>query len=328
MRKTESFDSTFHIPLFTTHIMFTPNPILFQLGPLTIRWYGILIVGGALIAAWVAAREAHRRGQNPNHIWDVFVYALLGGILGGRLYHVFSSPAGGISGPGYYFGVGAWTTISAFGQSIPFPRALAIWEGGLGIYGGIIGGLLVVLYYTWRHRLHLLTFLDFGALGLLVGQAIGRWGNFFNQELYGQPTTLPWGIPIDAQHRLVQYVDLPLETRFHPTFLYESLLNLVVLAILLFMSRRYANKMRPGDVTFGYLIGYGIVRFTIEFFRPDAWTIGPLATAQWIGILFVIVGVVLLLWNHRRVVTYPFILRETAPTKSRQRRRRSRSARA
>jgi phosphatidylglycerol:prolipoprotein diacylglycerol transferase len=278
-----------------------PDPILFQIGPLAIRWYGLLIVTGALIGTWLAAQEAPRRGQNPEHVWNLFMYGLLGGVLGGRLYHVISTPAGaGQSGISYYFGTHPWTEIVLWGQSIPFPRALAIWEGGLGIYGGVVGGILVVWLYTRYYKLDFTTFLDLGAMGLLLGQAIGRWGNYFNQELYGQPTTLPWGIPIDLPYRLAEYRDLPLTTLFHPTFLYESLLNLGVVAILVYVHRRHLDKLRSGDIAAGYLIGYGTVRFIVEFFRPDAWRLGPLPTAQWIGIGAVIAGLVWIGWNHRK----------------------------
>jgi phosphatidylglycerol:prolipoprotein diacylglycerol transferase len=287
------------MPSTNDHMTF-PDPILFELGPLVIRWYGVLIVGGALLGTWLAAKEAPRRGQNPDHVWNIMMFGLLGGVLGGRLYHVVSTPAGaGQSGISYYFGTNPWTEISLLGQSIPFPRALAIWEGGLGIYGGVLGGVIVVWLYTRRHKLPFTTFLDLGAMALLLGQAIGRWGNYFNQELYGQPTTLPWGIPIDMQHRLAEYQNLPLETRFHPAFLYESLLNLGVVAILLYVHRRHTNTIRSGDIAAGYLIGYGAVRFIVEFFRPDAWRMGALPTAQWIGIALVITGVAWIVWNHR-----------------------------
>lgn len=289
------------MPIAIEKQMTFPDPILFQLGPLAIRWYGLLIVGGGLAATWLAAHEAPRRGQNPDHVWNIFIYGLLGGVLGGRLYHVISTPAGaGQSGISYYFITNPWTQIAIAGQSIPFPRALAIWEGGLGIYGGVLGGIIVVWLYTRRYKLDFTTFLDLGAMALLLGQAVGRWGNYFNQELYGQPTTLPWGIPIDAAHRISEYRDLPIDTLFHPTFLYESLLNLGVLAILLYIHRRHLDKIRSGDIAAGYLIGYGAVRFIVEFFRPDAWRIGALATAQWIGIALVIVGLAWIGWNHRK----------------------------
>ncbi len=297
--------------------------IAFEIGPLVFRWYGLLIVGGALVAAWVSSLEARHRGQNPEHVWDVFVWALLGGILGARLYHVFSSPANVDTGPYYYFVERPFTTISVLGASIPFPSALAIWEGGLGIYGAILGGALVVILYARRHGLYLPTWLDIGSVGLLTGQVIGRWGNYFNQELYGEPTTLPWGIPIDVDRRLPQYADLPTDTRFHPTFLYESLWNAVALVALLWISRRYRNRLRPGDLYSLYLIAYGLGRFLVEFQRPDAWAIAGLPTAQWISIAIALLGALLIWRRHRSPVTVPYISQRGEPRASRRRRARA-----
>jgi phosphatidylglycerol:prolipoprotein diacylglycerol transferase len=280
-----------------------------------------MIVGGALVAAWLAAREANYRGQNPEHVWDMLVYALLGGIFGGRLYHVLSSPAGSRTGPYYYFVENPWTQINLLGLEIPFPRALAIWEGGLGIYGAILVGVLVVWLYTRYHKLHFLTWLDLGAIGLITGQVIGRWGNFFNQELYGEPTTLPWGIPIEASRRLAQYAELPADTLFHPTFLYESLWNLIALGILLWLSRRYADRLCPGNIFALYMIFYGVGRFLVEFQRPDAWTLGPLATAQWIGIIFVVVGAALFWLQRQGEPTYPYLKRKISRAERRRRER-------
>lgn len=300
------------------------DPIAFSLGPLVFRWYGLLIVGGAVFAAWVAARYARFRAQNPDHVWDIFVWALLGGILGARLYHVFSSPAGAETGPTYYFVERPFTTVNLLGFEFPFPSALAIWEGGLGIYGAIAGGALVVWLYTRRHRLHFPTWLDIGAIGLVTGQIIGRWGNFFNQELYGEPTTLPWGIAIDPTRRLAQYADLPADTLFHPTFLYESLWNFVALGVLLWVSRRFRDRLYPGDIFSLYLALYGLGRFLTEFQRPDAWRIAGLPTAQWIGLALILLGGFLIWWRHRQPNTVPFAPQRTAARAARRREERQR----
>lgn len=277
----------------------TPDPFALQIGPFALRWYGLLIVAGALAGAWVAAREARRRGQNPDHAWDMLVFTLIVGILGARLYHVLSSPAGTALGWRYYFVEHPFTDVQIGGLTIPFPTALAIWEGGLGIYGAVLGGALAIWLYVRRHQLNFLQWLDIGAYGLITGQAIGRWGNFFNQELYGRPTTLPWGIPIDTAHRLPQFVDLPPDTRFHPTFLYESLWNFLALGIMLWVSRRFADRLRNGDIALLYLILYPLGRFLVEFQRPDAWTILGLPTAQWIAVVL-IAGAAFLLWRRHR----------------------------
>src|SRR5262245_23549995 len=206
------------------------NPILLQIGPLAIRWYGFLIVIGVLLGAYVATIEARRKKEDPDHVWNLLIWCLIFGIIGARLYHVLSSPAGASRGFNYYFIENPFTTLTVFGAPIPFPTALLIWQGGIGIYGAILGGVLAIYLYTRRHGLKFLRWLDIIVPGLLLAQAIGRWGNFFNQELYGPPTSLPWGIKItNVNQRIPPYDDLtayPLNTTFHPDFLYESLWNL------------------------------------------------------------------------------------------------------
>ncbi len=169
------------------------------IGPLPIRFYGILIVTGIIVGGFVAAREARWRGENPDRIWDALIWIAIAGIIGARLYHVFSTPAG--------------CTETAPICGWPWYRnhpldALMIWNGGLGIFGALLAGGLVALIYARRYHLSLARYLDIAAPALLIGQAIGRWGNFVNQELYGPPTTLPWGIPIDAAHRYGAFTDL------------------------------------------------------------------------------------------------------------------------
>jgi phosphatidylglycerol:prolipoprotein diacylglycerol transferase len=180
--------------------------------------------------------------------------------------------------------------------------ALLIWNGGLGIFGAVLAGALVVFIYVRRNKLSLGRYLDIAAPALLIGQAIGRWGNFVNQELYGPPTTLPWGIPIDAVHRYGPYTDLnqyPVETTFfHPLFLYESLLNLIGFVVLVLVARKW-QRVKDGDLILLYMIWYGVVRAIVESFRFDAWTIGSIATAQWISIVLIVIGAVGLVIRHR-----------------------------
>ena len=206
--------------------MFPPvDPILIRIGPIAVHWYGLLIVSGVMLGAVYAANQAIRQGISPDHIWNGLVLCVILGIIGARLYHVFSSPQGG--------GLG-WAWYREHPEDI-----IKIWQGGLGIYGAIIGGVLGVIIYTSYHKLPAFTLLDLGAPGLALGQAIGRWGNFVNQELYGPPTGVSWwGLRIDAAHRIDIYRDMtlyPESTLFHPTFLYESLWSLalfITLAIL------------------------------------------------------------------------------------------------
>jgi len=261
--------------------------VAFHLGPLTVYWYGIILVTGMLVGGYVAAFEAKRRGEKEDHVWNMLMVVVLLGIVGARLYHVFSSPAGGNVGWAYYR---------------VHPAAIFyIWDGGLGIYGAIVGGLIGISLYTYRNKLSLLRYLDIGAPALLIGQAIGRWGNWANQELYGPPTTLPWGIPIDQYHRIPPLDDLtryPLTMRFQPDFLYESLWSLVGVILLLAVGRKLAGKLKEGDLFLAYLVWYPLGRLWVEALRPDAWRIGNIPTAQIISVVLIVIAAVLLLVRH------------------------------
>jgi phosphatidylglycerol:prolipoprotein diacylglycerol transferase len=262
--------------------------VAFRFGPLTIYWYGIIIMTAALVGGTIASFEAKRRGENEEHIWNMLILVVLLGIVGARLYHVFSSPVGSNLGWAYY-------------REHPW-AIFEIWNGGLGIYGAVVGGLLGILLYTYRARLNLLRYLDLGAPALLMGQAIGRWGNFVNQELYGPPTMLPWGITIDQYHRIPPFNDLsqyPLTMRFHPDFLYESLWNLVGFGLMLMLGRKFSSRLKDGDLFLIYLIWYPLGRIWVESLRPDAWTIGSVPTAQIVSAFLIVVAAVALVIRHR-----------------------------
>jgi phosphatidylglycerol:prolipoprotein diacylglycerol transferase len=272
-----------------------PDPrIALQIGPIAVHWYGIIITTGMILATYLAAIEAKRRGEDPNVVWDGVLLVIGLGLIGARLYHVFSSPNDGTnSGWAYY-------------SQNPI-EILFIWKGGLGIFGAIIGGLIGILIIAWRRRLVLLRWLDIATPGLLLAQAIGRWGNFVNQELYGGPTGSPWwGVTIAPQYRIntgkIDFTDLaayPPETRFHPTFFYESAWNFVGFILLMWIGRRFADRLRDGDIFGLYVIWYGLGRSWVElFFRPDAWTIGALPTAVWISLGLAALGVLVVLANH------------------------------
>ena len=267
------------------------NPVLVRIGPFAIRWYGLLIVIGALLAGYIASLEAKRKGDNPEHIWDALAVVLITGLIGARLYHVFSSPAGSIG----------WSYYRRHPLDI-----IAFWRGGfagLGIYGAVAGGTLGLLAYTYWNRLSFLRWADYAAPGLILAQAIGRWGNFINQELYGYPTTLPWGITIDAAHRIPPYDDLtkyPLETRFHPVFLYESLWNFLCFGLLMFLARRYEDRLLEGDVFTAYFILYPFGRLFTEALRPDAWRVAGIPVAQIIAVVC-IAGAGAILWYRHRL---------------------------
>ena len=266
------------------------NPIALRVGPFEVRWYGLLIVTGILAAAYIASREARRRGEDPEQVWNGLILCLIGGILGARLYHVFSTPADGSLGWWYY-------------RQNPI-AILKIWEGGLAIYGAVIGGAIGLWIYTRYAKLPFLRWADFATPGLLLAQAIGRWGNFVNQELYGPPTDLPWGIYIPLAKRLP---GLEAYERFHPVFLYESLFCLFGFILFMIFARKWAAKLRDGDVFFAYLIYYPFGRFFIEMLRPDAWKLGGLAAAQVFAIIAVLVGIACLALNHRRRQPVPAV---------------------
>jgi phosphatidylglycerol:prolipoprotein diacylglycerol transferase len=267
-----------------------PGPLVaFRIGTFAVFWYGIIIVTAALVGGYVAAFEAKRRGENEDHVWNMLIVVIVLGIVGARLYHVFSSPAGGEFGWAYY-------------QQHPW-AIFDLRSGGLGIYGAVVGGALGILLYTYRAKLNVWRYFDIGAPALLIGQAIGRWGNFVNQELYGPPTTLPWGIKIDQYHRIPPYNDLskyPLDTRFHPDFLYESLWNLFGVVLLLVAGRKWADKLKEGDLFLAYLIWYPLGRLWVEALRPDAWKIGNIPTAQIVSAVLIVIAVVALVMRHRK----------------------------
>src|SRR4051812_45057176 len=195
------------------------NTALFGI-PLAVRWYGVLIVGGAMLAGWLAARRAERRGYDPEHIWNLLLLGMVLGIATARAYYVAFE----------------WEKFAGR----PWLEIInpAGGGGGLAIHGALIGAIVAALIYTWGHKLPFFEFLDICMPGFLLAQAVGRWGNFFNQEAYGRPTTLPFGVTIDADRRLAPFTDMaqyPPNTLFHATFLYESLWNLVGAGMLLWL---------------------------------------------------------------------------------------------
>ncbi|MBI5302056.1 MAG: prolipoprotein diacylglyceryl transferase [Chloroflexi bacterium] len=293
---------------------FFPSSVAFSIplpdgGSFPIYWYGIVIVLGALAGAYIASIEAKRRGIDPDHVWNALLAALILGVIGARLYHVISSPTGTNIGFDYYL-------------QNPI-EILNFRSGGLGIYGAVAGGILGIYLYARYTKINFLQLVDLAMPGLALGQAIGRWGNFFNQELYGYPTDLAWGIKIDAAHRLPIFSDLdkyPVDTtRFHPTFLYESLLMIAVTIALVVIVRRWQNA-KLGDMLLLWGMFYGVVRFLTEFQRPDAWLISGVATAQIIGMIMVVVCGVMLIYRH----TGPSKA-ELAAQRARQRRRQQQS---
>ena len=278
--------------------------VAIELGPLRVHWYGIAVTAGMILAACVAVLEMKRRGENPNVVWDGMLWVILLGIVGARLYHVFSSPNDGSdSGWAYY----SQNPLQIF----------AIWNGGLGIYGGLLGGIIGAILVSLKANVSFWRLADSAAPGVLLAQAVGRWGNYFNQELYGGPTGSSWwGITIDPAYRIrtpsFDFTDLqryPPETRFHPTFFYESAWNFAGFIGLMWIARRFRDSLRDGDVMGLYFIWYGIGRSWVELlFRPDAWTFGPLPTAVLISLAGIAFGAAILFVNH--------VIRRSATTRS------------
>ncbi|MFV9506694.1 MAG: prolipoprotein diacylglyceryl transferase [Oscillochloridaceae bacterium umkhey_bin13] len=268
------------------------DPFLIRFGFLGfegIRWYGAIIMGGAMIAAFFTARRAQARGYDPDHVWNQLMLGLIMGIAGARLYYVFFE----------------WERFAPNPWSIPDLRT-----GGLAIHGAIIGAVLSLVVYSRWNKLPLPDWSDTCVPGFMLGQSIGRWGNFFNQEAYGRPTDLPFGVIIDPVYRVPPFTDLgqyPPDTLFHATFLYESLWNLAGVGVLLWLDRRFGHgapkgqrHLRPGDLMLVYLIIYSLGRFWIEGLRIDSLYAGELRMAQVISIVFVLIGALGLFLNHWR----------------------------
>lgn len=257
----------------------------FNIGPLTIHFYGIVIMLGVVAATYLARREANRRGQNGDLVWDMLVWMLIAGIIGARLWHILT-PSPSLEAQGvttYYY--------------LTHPlEAIAIWKGGLGIAGAVVGGSIALYFFGRRHQLPFLAWLDILAPALALGQAIGRWGNFFNQELYGAPTSLPWAIYIDPQHRLPGFENI---AYYHPTFLYESIWNLANMALLLWLSRRFQNRLKTGDVFLVYLIVYPLGRFLLEFLRLDSSQLAGINANQALMLVVMVAASLILGWRHR-----------------------------
>jgi phosphatidylglycerol:prolipoprotein diacylglycerol transferase len=240
---------------------------------------------------------------------------------------VLSSPAGASRGFTYYFIEQPFTTLTVFGVAVPFPSALLIWQGGIGIFGGLVGGILAIFIYAHREHLNAWRWMDIFAPGLLLAQAIGRWGNYVNQELYGPPTDLPWGILItNVNQRIPPYNDLtvyPLTTTFHPVFFYESLWNVIGFALLMWIGRKYSHKLLDGDMLSLYLIWYPVGRILVESLRPDAWVMGGIPTAQYVSIFLIILGIGLMILRRKKasLSTSPTTHPTAQPTRRRPARR-------
>lgn len=257
-------------------IKFTSPGSGFELGPLSFRFYGLLIALAVILGVFLSQKLAKYRQVDPGLLGDLVVWLVLGAIPAARLYYVLFQ----------------WDYYQTHPDQI-----LKIWEGGLAIHGAILGGALAALIFCRLQRVSFWQMADLVAPSLILGQAIGRWGNFFNSEAYGAPTDLPWKLYIPPEHRY----SLPPELRqfeyFHPTFLYESLWDLLVFFLLMGLFFKYPQAKR-GTLFLVYAIGYSAGRFWIEGLRTDSLMLGPVRVAQLVSLVSIGFGLLGLLWLY------------------------------
>ena len=261
-------------------IEITP-PSGIELGPLTLGFYGIGYVVAVAVMLLVSQSEARRKGLDASLVTNAIIVVAIFALVGARLYHV----------------IGEWSTYAADPLRVILPP-----YAGLGLYGGIIGATVGIWVFLRGKSIPLGRALDVVVPGTLLAQGIARWGNFFNQELYGPPTDLPFGITIECAHRIASYPcsTYPFETTgFHPLFFYESVLTISGGIIALVLARRFADRLRDGDLASFWMIWYGGVRLVLELFRDGwNWTIFGIPTAMLIGALLITFGSATIWWRH------------------------------
>jgi len=267
-------------------IDFIPNPVALQLGPIAIYWYGIGYALGLAAVVYIATHEARRMRLDTRIIPNGILVIAIAALIGGRLYHVIDQ----------------WHLYSGNPISIILPPYT-----GLGAFGGLFTGVIALYLYVRYHRQSFWRYADAAAPAVFAMVAIARWGNFFNQELYGPPTNLPWGIAIDCAHRVAEYACPPgsdpaatLGQHFHPLFLYESLSGFLGMLALLWIGRRFAHRLRPGDLVLVFFIWYGLVRFALETLRTSNWLFYGIPVAQIVSLAFVGTALAILVIRHRR----------------------------
>jgi len=253
---------------------------------LYIRYYGVILMGGALIAAFVAEAIARRRHQDPEIVWDAFLWIVIGAVVGARIWHILTPPESmqQMTPP--------ITTL--WYLTHPFD-AINLTKGGLGLPGALIGGALTLWIYVRRKKLSFAMWGDIAAPAIAIGHAFGRLGNFVNHEVYGLPSNLPWAITIPPESRLPQYATV---ARYHPLFLYEALLNLVNFGILILLGEKYRDRLKNGDLILVYFVNYGLIRFGLEFLRLDQSPVFGIDVNQVVAAAAALAAVFGLLWRH------------------------------
>ena len=253
-----------------------PSPIILEAGPLAMRWYGVCIALGIAVATFITSRELVRRGHDDTLALDALFFVIPLGFVGARIYHVL-------------------TDYDLYADD-PFPGVFEVWNGGLGIYGAVVGGFIGLLIFARVRGISPLMFADAAAPGVILAQAIGRWGNYFNQELFGRPSDLPWAIRIAPENRPEGFEDA---AAFHPTFLYESIWNVLVFFVLLYVARRFASRLKNGDILLLYVSLYSVGRFFVEALRIDpAFLIGDFRGNLFVASVLALTFALILFLRH------------------------------
>jgi phosphatidylglycerol---prolipoprotein diacylglyceryl transferase len=275
---------------FTLAAFTSPGPMI---GPLPIRWYGFLIASAVLIGVSLSTYLAKRRGVNPDLISDLSIWLVIAAIPCARLYYVAFE----------------WEQYAN-----NLGEVFAIWHGGIAIHGAILGGLIAALIFARLNRVSFWQLADLVAPSLILGQAIGRWGNFFNSEAFGRPTDMPWKLYIPPAQRPPGYTQFDY---FHPTFLYESLWNLGVFALLMllfFRGLKATPSLKVGTLFLVYLIAYSMGRFWIEGLRMDSLMLGPLRVAQVVSLTAMAIGALGLVWLYQFNRALPDVVANASST--------------
>jgi phosphatidylglycerol:prolipoprotein diacylglycerol transferase len=270
----------------------SPGPILFELGPISVRWYGFLIAMAVLLGVTLSQYLARRRSIDPDLVGDLAIWLVIGAIFGARLYYVLFQ----------------WKEYASHPADI-----IAIWKGGIAIHGAIMGGVFASWLFARYHRVSLWPLLDVVVPSLILGQAIGRWGNFFNAEAFGNPTDLPWKLFIPPANRPLKYIATDY---FHPTFLYESIWNLgvfILLISLFFWGLKHPEKLKVGTLALAYCVAYSLGRVWIEGLRTDSLMLGSLKMAQMISLGAIAFGIFGLFWLYRLNRPLPDVVPSLTP---------------
>lgn len=272
-------------PILALQFM-SPGEEIFHIGSFRLKWYGLLIASAVLIGVNLSMWLAKKRQVDPEIIADLAIWLVLGAIPAARIYYVIFQ----------------WQNYSQHPEQI-----IKIWEGGIAIHGAIIGGTIAAIIFAKLKRVSFWQLADLVAPSVALGQAIGRWGNFFNSEAFGSPTDLPWKLYIPRANRPFAYADFEY---FHPTFLYESLWNLIVFTLLiwLFFDDTRRNRLKTGSIFLIYLIAYSIGRFGVEGLRTDSLMLGSLRMAQTISLVGIAIGSIGLLWLYVRRKRLPDVV--------------------